>query len=168
MPITTAPPAPPPVFRVSWLYALLLRIDFVEISSVVGCVNACWVWEGFDDGVGLRLAPVFTVHCVQDLIMGDRASYASVPVALSLPSTVHIVMVSAGSRHSLALDINGSVYSWGWGEVGPVLGCFNGCVDHESADDCHVCSCMCSWVCWTCGCLFVLRARTGDVLLERL
>ncbi len=49
--------------------------------------------------------------------MGDRASYASVPVALSLPSTVHIVLVSAGSRHSLALDVNGRVYSWGWGEV---------------------------------------------------
>lgn len=82
-----------------------------------------YAWGFGDDGQLGAPESTLTVYrakdeSVKDLIMGDRASYASVPVALSLPSTVHIVMVSAGSRHSLALDINGSVYSWGWGERG--------------------------------------------------
>ena len=33
-------------------------------------------------------------------------------------TTVSIVKVSAGSRHTLALTCDGMVYSWGWGQNG--------------------------------------------------
>jgi alpha-tubulin suppressor-like RCC1 family protein len=40
------------------------------------------------------------------------------PVPLSLPFKVSIASVSAGSRHTLALTMDGDVYSWGWGHLG--------------------------------------------------
>jgi len=40
------------------------------------------------------------------------------PIVIRFPSKVRIVALSAGSRHSLALSEEGSVYSWGWGHIG--------------------------------------------------
>jgi alpha-tubulin suppressor-like RCC1 family protein len=54
----------------------------------------------------------------RDLILGDRAMYIASPAPIvSFPPRVVIVSVSAGSRHSLAVDRDGVLYSWGWGMV---------------------------------------------------
>ena len=41
------------------------------------------------------------------------------PRAVRFPNTsIIVVKISAGSRHTLALTSNGEVYSWGWGHLG--------------------------------------------------
>jgi alpha-tubulin suppressor-like RCC1 family protein len=40
------------------------------------------------------------------------------PTLAMIPENRHIVAVASGWRHSLALDAQGRVYSWGWGSYG--------------------------------------------------
>jgi alpha-tubulin suppressor-like RCC1 family protein len=40
------------------------------------------------------------------------------PTLSAIPENRRIVAVASGWRHSLALDAEGRVYSWGWGSYG--------------------------------------------------
>jgi alpha-tubulin suppressor-like RCC1 family protein len=40
------------------------------------------------------------------------------PTLIKISPHIEIVSISAGSRHTLALTAQGTVYSWGWGHVG--------------------------------------------------
>ena len=79
-----------------------------------------YAWGYGDDGQLGVPDSAMTVYrakdeSVVDLILGDRASYVSVPVRIT--AAVNVAVVSAGSRHSLAVDRSGRVFSWGWGMV---------------------------------------------------
>lgn len=87
-------------------------------------------WGYADDGelgVGADSMDKYRAHSptqgLRDLILGDRAHFIATPtpVKFPLPSVV-IARVSAGSRHSLAVDTQGRTYSWGWNKV-----CAAGC-----------------------------------------
>lgn len=41
-----------------------------------------------------------------------------VPKPVHFPSKISVLVVSAGSRHTLAISENGDMYSWGWGHLG--------------------------------------------------
>jgi Regulator of chromosome condensation (RCC1) repeat len=58
-----------------------------------------------------------TTEGLRDLILGDRADYVSTPVPIAFPTRTSIMQVSAGSRHSLAVDTAGVPYAWGWNKV---------------------------------------------------
>jgi alpha-tubulin suppressor-like RCC1 family protein len=58
-----------------------------------------------------------TTEGLRDLILGDRADYVSTPVPIAFPTRTPIIQVSAGSRHSLAVDAAGVAYGWGWNKV---------------------------------------------------
>lgn len=45
---------------------------------------------------------------------------SAVPIPCELPLNTRVLHVSCGSRHTLAVVDDGSVYSWGWGASGQV------------------------------------------------
>lgn len=61
-----------------------------------------------------------------ELGIGDAESTAERPACSHVPlrvwlggSGVAVAQVSCGSRHCVARDADGNVYSWGWGTVRP-------------------------------------------------
>lgn len=97
-------------------------------------------WGCGNDGQ-LGLGPRYVGHSV----------HKPVPIPCFVTSGVTITKVSGGSRHVLALDSNGRVYSWGWGQCGQLgLGNLRRCneprridlgvdsvITHISAGGCH-------------------------------
>lgn len=85
------------------------------------CVLAWGYGDDGELGIGssmLRSRTYSPSQGLRDLVLGDRAEYVSTPEPVLFPSpSPRIIMISAGSRHTLAVSDTGVLYAWGWNKV---------------------------------------------------